>query len=174
MKSETRIITAIISLLVIAVAVLIFLNRGDAALKQALQENRQFLLKVDGEVAAIVGLQDVLDLKPEEFTTRLSTSATLPRDTVLQGVELRRIYRHFDIDTSGAKLYAVRGLDGYFSPLRAEEVAAENKIYVCIAMDGAILTDKSSGGWGPFLLVIRGSAFAQRWCKYIEEIDAQQ
>ena len=173
MSRANRVVLIAVCALIALIAVLAYLNAGDAELKRALQENRQFLLKVNGDTAAVVGLQDILDMKPEKFTTRLSSRTTLPRDADFEGVELRALYAHLGIDISGAALFDVRGLDGYFSPLSAEEVAAEGKIYLCIAMDGEILKEKSAGGWGPFLLVIRGSTFAQRWCKYVEEIDAR-
>jgi DMSO/TMAO reductase YedYZ molybdopterin-dependent catalytic subunit len=173
MNKSNRIIFIITGALVVAVAVLAFLNRGDAELRRALQENRQFLLQVDGETVAVVGLQDILDLQPVEFTTRLATSATLPREASFRGVELRHIYALFDVDVSGASLYVVRGLDGFASPLTAEEVASEGLVYLCIAMDGELLKNRSEGGWGPFLMVIRGAAFAQRWCKYVGEIDVR-
>jgi hypothetical protein len=173
MTRSNRLILIIICILTVLICVLAYLNRGDAALKRALQENRQFLLKVGGETAAVVSLQDILDLGPEKFTARLSTSVTAPRDAAFEGVELKVVYDRLGIDVSGASIFDVRGLDGYFSPLTAKEVASEQGVYICIAMDGEILKNKGDGGWGPFLLVIRGSVFAQRWCKYVEEIDAR-
>ncbi|MCL1805706.1 MAG: hypothetical protein FWG28_06900 [Clostridiales bacterium] len=174
MKRDNRFILVAVCVLLALVAALAYLNRGDAALKRALQENRQFVLKAGGETAAVVGLQDIIDIGTEKFTTRLSTSVTLPRDAEFEGAELRTIYARMGVDISEAALFDVRGLDGYFSPLKAEEVAAEGVVYVCISMDGELLADKSAGGWGPYLLVIRGSTFAQRWCKYVEEIDARR
>ena len=159
--------------LLAAVAVLAVLNRGDAALKRALEENREFLLKAEGETLVTVSLQDIVDMQPVEFSTRLATSISAPREVSLRGVELRLIYESLGIDVSEASLFAVRGLDSYFSPLTYAEVSAAEKVYICIAMDGEWLQDKSSGGWGPFLLVIKDELFAQRWCKYVEEIDAQ-
>ena len=173
MSKSNRIILIIVGVLIAAVAVLAYLNQGDAALKLALQENRQFLLKVNGETAAVVGLQDILDIGTEKFVTRISSTVATPRDAGFEGVELRRIYEHMGVDVSEATAFHAKGLDGYFSPISAKQVAAEETIYICIAMDGEILTDKSSGGWGPFLLVIRGSRFSQWWCKYLEEIDAK-
>ena len=173
MERPNRIILTIICVLLMLISVLAYLNSGDVALKRALQENRQFLLKVDGETAAVVHLQDILDAGTESFTTRLSSTTITPRSADFEGVELRSLYAYLDVDVSAAALFDVRGLDGYFSPISSAEVASENKIYICISMDGEILKDKSAGGWGPFMLVIRGAAFAQRWCKYVEEIDAR-
>ena len=174
MIKRNRVILVTIGLLVAAIAVLAFINQGGADRRRTLQEDRQFLLKLDGEVAATAGLQDLMGLQPEEFTTRLAAGGAMPRDTVLQGVELRLIYEHFGIDMSGATVFIVRGLDGYASAVRPAEVMAEDTIYICIRMDGNLLEGKGAGGWGPFLMAVRGSRFAQRWCKYVEEVDARR
>ncbi|MCL1816055.1 MAG: hypothetical protein FWG43_00450 [Clostridiales bacterium] len=168
-----RVIFISIGILIAAIMVLTLLNRTDAVLFRALQENREFLLKLDGETVAIVSLRDIMDMQPVEFTTRLATSITKPREARLRGVELRLIYEALDIDVSAASLFAIRGLDNYFSPLTFMEVETADKVYICFSMDGEILQALKDGGWGPFLLVIRGELFAQRWCKYVEEIDAQ-
>ena len=173
MRRGNRVILITVCGLLMAIAVLALLNHGDASLKSALQENREFLLKMEGEIVAAVSLQNIVDMQPVEFTTRLATSINAPREVSLSGVELRLIYETLGIDISGASLFAVRGLDSYFSPLSLAEVSAAEKVYICIAMDGEILQNKTSGGWGPFLLVIKGELFAQRWCKYVEEINAQ-
>jgi len=149
------------------------LNRSHIELARAQLEKREFILKAYGEPVAEVSLQDILDLNPVEFSTRLATSTAAPRDVSLRGVELRLLYESLGADISHASLFAVRGLDGYYSPLSSKEVGTADKVYVCIAMEGKLLSDKDNGGWGPFLLVIRGERFAQRWCKYVEEIDAR-
>ena len=172
MKNKSVYIT--LAVLLVAVAVLAFLNRGDAELRQALEENREFRILVEGEYVATVGLQTLLDLNPQEFTTTYATSITTPRETTLRGVELRLLLDYLGVDTSDAEYYIVTGLDSYYSPLTREEVKKEETVYICFAMDGAILKPQSEGGLGPFLLVIRGEHFAQRWCKYVESVDIKR
>jgi len=157
--------------LFVAAVVLVILNSGDSDMKRALEENREFQIKMNGEVTAVVGLQDLLDLAPEEFSTTLASSVGLPREVTLQGVQLRLILEAFAVDTLTAETFVFSGLDGYYSPLKESEVNREESIYVCFSMDGKMLKKKSEGGYGPFLMVIRGSRFAQRWCKYVEAVD---
>ena len=157
--------------LFIAMVVLVVLNHGDSALKRALEENREFQIKVNGEITDVIELQDLLDLSPQEFKTTLASSSGLPREVTLQGVELRLILEAFAVDTKAAKSFVFSGLDGYYSPLTEAEVNREESIYICFSMDGEILKKQSEGGYGPFLMVIRGSRFAQRWCKYVEAVD---
>ena len=149
----------------------VFLNRGDGELKRALEENREFQICIDGEYAATVSLRTLYDLDFQEFTTALATSTAAPRDAILQGVELRSLFEALEIDVSEASYIIVSGLDGYYSTLTRAEVESEEVIYVCFSMDGEILKTRSEGGYGPFMMVIRGSRFAQRWCKYLETVD---
>jgi len=161
----------VLGLLLVAVAVFALLNRGDRELKRALEEKREFIILVDGEPAAAVGLQTLLDLDPQEFTTSIATSIAAPRETTLRGVELRLLLEALGINISESVSVLISGLDGYYSPLTREEVGSEKLVYVCFSMDGEILKTQSEGGYGPFLMVIRGTRFAQRWCKYVEAID---
>ena len=157
-------------LLLAAVAVLAFFNSGDRELKRALEEKREFLVCLDGECVAIVDLQTVLDLDQQEFTTSFATSVAAQRDSVMRGVELRALLKALDIDLSLASRVTVSGLDGYYSPLTREEVEREGTVYICYSMDGKILAPQSKGGYGPFMMVIRNSRFAQRWCNYLGEV----
>ena len=157
--------------LLVVVVVLAMLNRGDADLRRALEENREFRVCVNGALAETVDLQALLDMQPQEFTTSLATSIAAPRETTLRGVELRFVLEALDIGISGATSVVVTGLDGYHSALTLEEVESAGTIYICFSMDGEILKTQGEGGYGPFMMVIRGSRFAQRWCKYLETVD---
>ena len=174
MKKElfkNKVVYLVLSLLFVIMSVLAFLNRGDAELRRALEENREFQIRIEGEPVATVSLSTLLGLNPQEFTTTYATSISAPREATLQGVELRLLLDTLEIDTSKAAYYAVTGLDSYYSPLTKEEVEKEETIYICFSMDGEILKKQSEGGFGPFLLVIRDTRFAQRWCKYVESVD---
>jgi len=153
------------------VVILALLNRGDAGLRRALEEHREFQILTDGELTAKVGLENLLDLNPQEFTTTMATSIGAPKQVTMKGVELRVLLDSLDIDTSQAATIAVSGLDGYVSPLTPAEVNKADDIYICYSLDGEILKTMSEGGMGPFLMVIRSERFAQRWCKYVESID---
>jgi len=158
-------------MLLVVVVVLVFMNRSDSELRRALEENREFHIRIDGRYTATVNLQTLLDLEPEEFTTPFATSVTAPRDTTLKGVELRLLLAAHGIDVSSAAHVVASGLDGYYSPVSVDDVLKEGVVYICYSMDGEIMKTQSEGGVGPFMMVIRGARFAQRWCKYVEAID---
>ena len=171
MKRVNKIIYIVLGVLLVAVAALVLLNRGDSGLRRAMEENREFRICVDGETVATVNLSKLLDMSPVEFKTTYATSVSAPRETVLRGVELRTLLEALDIDASNADHFVVSGLDSYYSPLTRAEVEKEESVYICFSMDGQVLKTRSEGGLGPFLMVIRGSSFAQRWCKYVEAVD---
>jgi len=158
-------------LLLAVVAILAFLNRGDAELRRALEENREFQVRINGEYAATISLQDLIDENPAEFITSLATSIAAPRDAAFRGVEMRLLLEAAGIDISQASHFIVSGFDGYHSPVSRAEVDREDVVYICYTMDGKLLEPQSKGGYGPFLMVIRGERFAQRWCKYVEAVD---
>ena len=170
-KNPNKTIYITLSVLLIAVVLLAYLNGGDAVLRRALEQNRKFQIRMDGTQVATVSLQDLLDLDPQEFTTTYATSISAPREAKVKGVELRVLLASLNIETSNAVLIIVSGLDSYNSPLTREEVERAETVYICYSMDGEILKTQAEGGFGPFLMIIRDSGFAQRWCKYVEAVD---
>ena len=161
----------VLGLLLVAVVVFTLLNQGDREIKRALEDNREFLIKADGDVVAAINLQTLLNAGPQEFSTPFATSVTASRDAMMRGVELRFLLESLGIELSGASHINVSGLDSYYSPLSVEEVSREGTVYICFSMDGEILKPQSEGGYGPFLMVIRDSRFAQRWCKYVATVE---
>ena len=173
-RKSYRAVYISLAVLLVATVALAYLNRGDPELRRALEENREFQIRSDGELAATVNLQFLLGLGPQEFTATFSTSLTTPREATLRGVELRILIDALDINASGAGQFIVSGLDGYYSALSREEVEREENVYICFSMDGVVLKARSEGGYGPFMLVIRSDNFAQRWCKYVEAVDIKK
>jgi len=170
-KRANRIVYLALALLLVVMAVLAYFNRGDPELRRALEENREFHIRIGGEHAATVSLQMLIDLGPVEFATPFATSITASREAMMRGVELRLLLDALEIDYSGASRITVSGLDGYHTPLSSAEVAGEGVVYICYSMDGEIMRSQAEGGFGPFMMVIRGARFAQRWCKYVEAVD---
>ena len=126
-----RVVYLALGALFVAVAVLSFFNRGDVELRRALEENREFQIRVDGVTVATVGLQALLDLNPQEFTTTFTTSISAPRETILRGVELRSLLKAFDIDVSNAAYYVVSGLDSFLlAAYRRRGGAGEHSLYL--------------------------------------------
>jgi len=171
MKRSTKIIAAAVAFLILAVCVLAWLNRGDLTLKRELSENREFLLRINGETAATVTMSDMLALKPTEFETIMDTSISDPAEVRFTGVELREILAYKGIEIPPENFCEAVGLDSYYSSVSYGEIMEKGRVYICVAMNGKPLAPKEEGGMGPFLMVITGGGFSMRWCKYVEGIN---
>lgn len=169
MEKHTGPILTTLFILVLAVAVLAHLNRGDLDLKKKLEMNAEFRL-LYGDSAYLVTMEDVLNLNPMEFGAIMRTSTTQATLVSFTGVELTKLLASYGIPVEAGSTVRVNALDGYASAFTAEEVLTPENVFLCIYMNGEALKPKKEGGFGPYLVVIRNVQFAQRWCKFVEEI----
>ncbi|NLL43034.1 MAG: molybdopterin-dependent oxidoreductase [Firmicutes bacterium] len=167
-KNQTLGIAIVLAVLIIAVGVLAYLNRGDLGLKKELEMQAEFHL-VHGDFKQRVTMEDIWNLKPVEFSTVMRSGAGTS-DVTFTGVELRRVLEKFGVNLQADSKVEVKALDGYASAFTGDEVLDPESLYITIAMDGKPLKPKGEGGFGPYFLVIRDSEFAQRWVKFVEEI----
>lgn len=168
-KRGTLIVIACILLLTVAVAVFAIVGAGDIGIKRELEMKAEFAIKYN-DIERLVTMQDIINLQPAEFDAVLNTSNTGPTDVKFTGVELSKICESKGFDISCAQVLEVRALDGYSSALTVDEALEEGNVYICIYMNGEALKPKGEGGFGPYMMVIRSSAYSQRWCKYVQEV----
>lgn len=169
MKKNTWIYLTLL-LLIVAVIVFAWLNRGSIQEKRELEESAQFQL-ISGEEKAMVTMHDIEALGPQDFTTIMDTSTTDPTEVSMRGVELRKILESKGIDILPGQSVEVRALDGYASALTYEEIMTPEDVYIVFEMNGEELGVKADGGMGPYLMVIRSARFAQRWVKFVQDVE---
>ena len=169
LSRNNKLLLAIIAVLTLTVAVTAFLNTGDRALKRQLEQDQQFIVSWDGE-QVYVTMDDILSLYPQDYQAILDTSISDAKEVTVRGVELSALLDSVGAPWREAEYFEINGLDEYYSPVLLSEVQEADNVLICIAMDGRALGSKSSGGFGPYLMVIRNELFSQRWCKYIEEV----
>lgn len=167
---NNRWIYYVVILLVIALAVFAWLNRGNIAQKRDLEESARFNL-ISGETKTTVNMNDLLELGSEEFTTVMDTSTTDPTEVTMRGVELRKIFEQKGIVMKESQSVEVRALDGYASALTYDELMTTQDVYIVFEMNGEALGVKAEGGMGPYLMVIRSSQYAQRWVKFVQDVE---
>ncbi len=168
LSKQTKILIGIIAGLCALVALFAFLNAGDVSYKKTLEMNAIFELK-NSEESKQITMNNMLALTPAEIPAVMDTSNTNPTDVTFVGVQLKDIFDFANMEING-DVIEVRALDGYTSALTKEEVMQDNNVYICIAMDGQTLKTKSEGGMGPYLMIIKSSAYSQRWCKFVQEV----
>ena len=76
-----------------------------------------------------------------------------------------------DIDIGGYNTVIAKAIDGYNVAYEVAEVQDEDNIFIAIARDGKPLGSKSTGGSGPYQLIVSKDAFSQRWCKFVIELE---
>lgn len=171
MKHSNRIIGIVMVFLVCMVVLFAFLNRGNQAQKEELQEKEQFVISIDGKEQGRISKKQVEQMGVSEYTVTMDTSKTDPTDVVFEGVELKDILEQNKIKISDYKTIQAKALDGYSTAMTVEEVMKPDNVILCIKKDGKYLGTKGDGGMGPFLVIIREDSFSQRWCKYLEAVD---
>ena len=169
LSRNNKLLLGLIAALLLTVAVTAFLNTGDRALKRQLETEQQFIVSW-GEEQVFVSMDDILALGPRDYSAILDTSISDAREVTVRGVELAALLDYVGAPWQDAAYFEINGLDEYYSPVLLSEVQEPDNVLICIAMDGKALGSKSSGGFGPYLMVIRNELFSQRWCKYIEEV----
>ena len=169
LNRNNKLLLGLIAVLLLTVAVTAYLNTGDRALKRQLETEQQFIVSW-GEEQVFVSMDDILSLGPRDYSAILDTSISDAKEVTVRGVELSALLDQVGAPWRNAEYFEINGLDEYYSPVLLSEVQEPDNVLICIAMDGKALGSKSSGGFGPYLMVIRNELFSQRWCKYIEEV----
>lgn len=171
MKS-TKIIIAVIVVLTAVVGVTAWLNLGGQEERRRSQEGAILFLK-QGDQAIEIGFEDIRALPEKEFDAVLRGSGRLPVDTRFTGVELKRIIEAAGLELAAIQQVVTRSADGYTVALTGAEVRMDDNVYIVYEQDGKDLGAREDGGTGPYRLLIRQDEFAQRWNKYLMEIELQ-
>jgi hypothetical protein len=171
-NKNALIISAVIAGLVLTITILVLLNGNSAEDKQASQDNATVTV-VAGDVIKTFDLEYLKSLPKEEFSAVEDTSSTGPEQKSFGGVPLAAVLEDLGFSLDGAERVVFRAVDDYVSSVTAEEAADTENVYLVYERGGKPSGIKRQGGSGPIEVVVRKDAFAQRWCKYLMEIDIE-
>ncbi len=165
--------TIVISLIVLImiVGVTAYLNRGNIADRQEMQDNAQITLMENGEEIKTVDMTFIKNQGEKTFNKKLDTSETGPELQTYTGVLLKRVIEEAGIKLDNKNQVIVKAVDGYTVALTAAEVRKDDNVYIVYKNSGEYLQEKSKGGTGPYRIVIRDDQFGQRWCKFVMEVN---
>ncbi|MGB4439854.1 MAG: hypothetical protein WBJ13_11685, partial [Sedimentibacter sp.] len=104
------------------------------------------------------------------FPAVVRSSGEKPVETEYKGIEIAKILKSLDIDTSKINKITFNASDGYRIILDIDELEEPSNVYLTFERDGELLKSKKQGGNGPFQLVLRRDPFSQRWVKHVNEI----
>jgi len=164
------IVTSLI-ILVMIVGVTAYLNRGNIADRQEMQDNAQIILLENGEEIKTVDMTFIKKQGEKTFNKELDTSETGPEIQTYTGVLLKSVIEEAGIKLDNKTQVIVKAVDGYTVALTAAEVRKDDNVYIVYKNNGEYLQEKSKGGTGPYRIVIRDDQFGQRWCKFVMEVN---
>ncbi len=170
-KRNIIIIVAVVAALAITVGILAFLNAGSTAEKKILEEEAIIQVKANGQELGRIDMDLIEGIGPVDFSANLDTSDSEPQEHLYRGVLLNDALSALGIDTGEHSTAIAKAIDGYNVAFDIKEVQEEDNIYLAIMRDGKPLGTKSSGGSGPYQVIVRKDAFSQRWCKFVIELE---
>ena len=171
-NKKVWIIAGTIAVLAIAVAVFAILNAWDIGAKQESQDNATVTV-VAGDKEETFDLAYLKTFDKSEFSTVVDTSKTDPEERGFGGVPLATVLDDLGFSLDGAEQVVFKAADGYTTVVTALEAADTQNVYLVYERDGKPSGTKQQGGSGPIEIVIAGDQFAQRWCKFLMEIEIQ-
>jgi len=170
-KRNIIIIVTVIVVLVAIVSVFAFLNAGNIKEKKMLEEKAIILIKSADKQLGKIDMDIIEGTGLIEFNANLDTSDSDPELHKYTGVLLNDILKALNIDIENYTTVIAKAIDGYTVAYDASEVMDDNNLFIAIKKDGKPLGNKSSGGNGPYQIIVRDDAFSQRWCKFVIELE---
>lgn len=175
MNRSTRIIVVLLSALFVISAIAIFINMQNVGERRALLEAAQIAVLDNGAEVARLDLKTIDHLDTLEFPAKLKSSIMKkPEEHLYSGIALSQLFAASGVSLEGRKRVVVHSVDGYAVPLGIDEIKELDNIYLVYKDNGKYLGSYGeSKGQGPYMIVIRGDRFSQRWAKYVCELDLQ-
>jgi hypothetical protein len=170
-KRNTIIIVSVSVVLAFVVGLFAFLNAGNLSQKKILQEEALILISAEGKTLGTVSMDIIEGIGPADFSANLDTSDSEPQEHIYTGVLLNDVLKNLGINASDYSSLIVKAIDGYTVAFTTSEVLEEDNIYLAVKRDGEPLGTKSTGGSGPYQIIVRKDAFSQRWCKFVVEME---
>lgn len=170
MKKQTKIVVAVFVVLIIAIAILAYLNRGSFLNADEAQNNAEVVFCSDGK-EVVMNREHLLSLPAKEISATIRSSGQSPRDVVYTGVAVKDLFDLLEINYHWKDKVVVRSADGYTVAAALKEVLDKDNAFLCYEMNGEPLKSREQGGEGPYQFVLIKDQFSQRWGKYVIEIE---
>lgn len=174
-RRKNRIIQVVLVLLVAATVIGIMVNRQQALVNAALLDTAEIALSVEGKESARINMENLNNLPAQDFKAMLKSSVmVVPIEHTYTGISLKTLFSSVGVSLKDRKQIMVHSVDGYAVPLTISEVTAIDNVYLVYKDNGKYLgTYKQTGGQGPYMIVVKGDQFSQRWAKYVCKLDLQ-
>ncbi len=173
-KTNRTIIIILVALLAITLVGAVY-NMQYAREKAAMLEAAEISVLENGREVCRLNMDAINKLTITDFTARLKSSVMKsPEEHTYTGIALHQLFASTGISLEDRKRVVVRSVDGYAVPLTIKEIQTLDNIYLVFKDNGEYLGSYGAGnGQGPYMIVIRGDSYSQRWAKYVCELDIQ-
>ncbi|QOR35405.1 hypothetical protein IMX26_00755 [Clostridium sp. 'deep sea'] len=171
MKKSNKLVIFAIVLLVGVVAIMAFLNRDNAAKKQTLIDNAEFIVMENGQEVAKFTMPQISEMGETTFKANYKTNGKPPIEYEYTGVLLKTIVEKAGVSLEGKTMATVMAVDGYASVVEMKKLNQEGNVYLAYKREGKLIGTKQSGGKGPYQMIISKDQFSQHWCKYAVSVD---
>lgn len=162
----------LLSLLVMLIIVIIFavLNMADREDRLLSQREAVLFINYNNELTQ-VSFDEILSLEQFEIETVLRSSSSDDKNHVYTGIRIKDLLNKFNINFNESNQLITKSVDGFTVVLSGKEVLDEDNVYIAYKMDGEPLTSKDRGGSGPYQIIVSKDTFAQRWNKFLMELE---
>lgn len=175
MKKNSRIIIIVLAVLLVTTAVGAFYNRQYNQEKAALLAKAEIAVREEGKEIARLKMDDIDKLPTAKFSARFKSSVMKSaQEHIYTGIAFSDLFTSAGIALDGKKSVLVKSVDGYAVPITIKEIQELDNVYLVYKDNGDYLGAYGKvDGQGPYMIVIRGDHFSQRWAKYVCELDVQ-
>jgi len=170
-KRNIIIISSIVAVLIIVVVVTAFLNAGNMQEKKDLEEKAIMQVMSGGGLLGKIDMDLIREIGIKNFYANLDTSDSDPEEHQYSGIPVNDALKVLEINIDDYSTVTAKAIDGYNVVFDVSEIMDEDSIWIAIEKDGKPLGSKSSGGSGPYQIIIKKDAFSQRWCKFVIELE---
>jgi hypothetical protein len=160
-----------LTVILLIVVVFAFLNRGDKEDRLLSQRESKIFIRLADEETITVSFDDILKLDQHEFKTVLRSSSSDDKEHLYKGIKLKDLLESYNINVNEINQVITKAVDGYAVVLTSQEVKDDNNVYIAYEIDGVPLAPKDKGGSGPYQIIITKDPFAQRWNKFLMELE---
>lgn len=171
MHKNTKILIAIIAILLVVSIISVILNKDNVAEKKDLNDNAIFIVMENGEEVASYNMSQIKEIGEKTFTATLDTSTTEPEDYEYTGVLLKEIFIHAGISLENKEAVIVSAVDGYTVAVPFDKFMDDDNVYIAYKKEGKLIGTREDGGKGPYQMIISKDQFSQYWCKFAVSAD---
>jgi len=169
MEKSTKKILLVLLVLTAITAVGVGLNYHESRENIKYLEAAEIQIINKGQEEESLTMQDLEALSPTDFTAKLKSSVMQsPEEHSYTGFPLEEVLFLAGLMPEEGEVLSVGSVDGYEVPFSKKELEEMENIFLVYKADGKYLrTYGQKDAQGPYMIVIRGDRFSQRWAKYV-------